>query len=169
MLTVPPAESVVVRTADVHAVNEWAYRLVCDSARAEDLTLSPWIDASLDLLPGWYDDWVIFERERLRHRVLHALETLSREFCAVGRFAEGLEAAMLAVSADPVRESAQRVLIEAHLSEGNISEAQRAFSVFRRLILRDLGVPPSPALSGLLTAARIPLPVQADHLRVTSE
>jgi DNA-binding SARP family transcriptional activator len=67
-----------------------------------------------------------------------------------------------------MRESAQRVLIEAHLSEGNVGEARRAFAVFRRLLLRDLGVPPSQALTGLLTAARVPLPVPADDLRVTS-
>src|SRR5262245_13822298 len=29
-----------------------------------------------ELLPDWYDDWVVLERERLRQLRLHALETL---------------------------------------------------------------------------------------------
>ncbi|MGW2995279.1 bifunctional ornithine acetyltransferase/N-acetylglutamate synthase, partial [Streptomyces sp. NPDC001193] len=29
---------------------------------------------ALDLLPGWYDDWVLLEQERVRQRLLHALE-----------------------------------------------------------------------------------------------
>jgi len=33
--------------------------------------------AAGDLLPGWYDDWVIFERERLQHVRLRALESLA--------------------------------------------------------------------------------------------
>ncbi|MEV0248471.1 BTAD domain-containing putative transcriptional regulator [Nocardia sp. NPDC050712] len=139
---------------DVHLVNAWACRLIQGAAQQRDLTVDPCLDEALDLLPGWYDDWAIFERERLRHRVLHALESLSRQFCLAGRYAEGVDAAMLAVGADPIRESAQRVLIEAHLAEGNVGEARRAFGVFRRLILRELGVPPSPQLTALLAGAR---------------
>ncbi|MET8796498.1 BTAD domain-containing putative transcriptional regulator [Nocardia sp. NPDC004568] len=136
---------------DVQEVSAWARRLILGSAGAGDLVLDPCIDAALDLLPGWYDDWALFERERLRHRVLHALENLSRQLCTRGRCAEGVEAALLAVGADPIRESAQRALIEAHLSEGNVGEARQAYAAFHRLIQRELGVPPSPQLTGLLT------------------
>ena len=41
------------------------------------------------------------------------------------------EAAMFAVGIEPLRESAQRVLIEAHLAEGNLVEARRAFVTYR--------------------------------------
>ncbi|MEV6279915.1 bacterial transcriptional activator domain-containing protein [Nocardia sp. NPDC051832] len=135
---------------DAHLVGAWACRLMQGTARAADLPLDPAVDQALELLPGWHDDWVIIERERLRHRVLHAVESVSRQFCRAGRYAEGVDAAMLAVGADPMRESAQRVLIEAHLAEGNVGEARRAFGVFRRMILRELGVPPSAELSALL-------------------
>ena len=36
------------------------------------------LSEALDLLPGWYDDWVSAERERLRQRLLHAVEALGR-------------------------------------------------------------------------------------------
>ena len=53
---------------------------------------------------------------------------------------------MLAVYADPLRESAQRALIAVHLAEGNVVEAHRVFTRYRRLILDELGVEPAIAL-----------------------
>ena len=96
------------------------------------------IDA-LDLLPGVYEDWAIVERERIRQRMLHALEMLSHRLVSVGRYADAIEAALTAVSADPLRESAQRALIEAHAAEDNWGEARRSFECFRTLIRREPG------------------------------
>jgi DNA-binding SARP family transcriptional activator len=120
-----------------------------------DLAVPDGVDAALDLLPGWYDDWVIAERERLRTRVLHALEQLSRHLSAAGRHAQAVDAAIAAVCAEPLRESAQRTLIRAHLAEGNLVEAQRTFRTYRQLLAVELGVDPAPELWQLIAAARI--------------
>jgi DNA-binding SARP family transcriptional activator len=120
-----------------------------------DMTVPDGVDAALDLLPGWYDDWVIAERERLRTRVLHALEQLSRHLSAAGRHAQAVDAAIAAVGAEPLRESAQRTLIRAHLAEGNLVEAQRSFRTYRELLAVELGVDPAPELWQLIAAARI--------------
>ena len=128
---------------DVHLMDQWANRLIGGTASAADLAVSPsWADV-LELLPGWYDDWVLVERERLRQRVLHALEELSRRLASAGRFADALEAAIVAIGAEPLRESAQRVLIEAHVAEGNLSEARHIWREYRDLVHRELGVDPS--------------------------
>lgn len=135
---------------DVHVVDEWATRLIEGTTRGDDLGVSlNWLEA-LDLLPGWYEDWALIERERMRQRALHALEALSRCLSRAGRFAAAVEAAILVVNADPLRESAQRALIEAHLAEGNLVEARRGYQVYRDLINRELGVEPSPDLLALL-------------------
>lgn len=138
------AEDVLV---DVHTVNEWADRLIGGTPAADDLTVSPVRVDALDLLPGWYDDWTILERERLRQRVLHALEALSRQLTLVRRHADAVEVAIAAINSEPLRESAQRVLIEAHVGEGNWVEAHRAFVTYRDLLRRELGVSPSRQLS----------------------
>jgi DNA-binding SARP family transcriptional activator len=131
---------------DVRAVARWADRLIQGRSGPEDGIAPGELAGAVDLLPGWYDDWVIAERERLRQRVLHAVESLGQQLTAAGRHAEAIEAAIMAIDADPLRESAHRVLIEAHLAEGNWVEARSCFAMLRRMTLRELGVEPSPGL-----------------------
>lgn len=128
---------------DLHALEEWATRLIDGSAGAADLTIPSSASDALNLLPGFYDDWVLIERERIRQRVLHALEALSERLSAVGKFADAIESAMLATSAEPLRESAHRSLIRAHVAEGNLTEARRAYRTYQALMQRELGVFPS--------------------------
>ena len=106
-----------------------------------------------DLLPAWDEDWIIFERERLRQLRIHAIEALSDALRRSGRHAEAVDAGLAAVDADPLRESAQRVLIEAHLAEGNLADARRQFASFRCLLATELGVEPSRRLCALVGLA----------------
>lgn len=138
---------------DVAILSEWAGRLVDGSATPTDLRAVNWRNDIMDLLPGWYDDWVIFERERIRQRFLHALEKLARRLVIVGRCAEAVEAAISAVHADPLRESATSVLIEAHLAEGNLVEGRRAYERYRDLLRRELGVEPGRELTSMVRRA----------------
>ena len=52
----------------------------------------------------------------------------------------GIEAALQAIAGDPLRESAHRCLIRAHLAEGNVSEARRQVHSYAAL-LADAGIP----------------------------
>jgi DNA-binding SARP family transcriptional activator len=104
-----------------------------------------------DLLLGWSDEWVQIDRERLRQRRLHALEELSRRLVAAGDVATGLEAALEAVFTDPLRESAHRAVICAHLAEGNRAEALRQFTVLRQLLRNELGVEPSTLVTEMFS------------------
>lgn len=128
---------------DLHLMEEWAARLIEGHPAARDLAIMPSVADALDLLPGFYDDWALMERERIRQRILHALEALSERLTAIGRFADAIEAAILATKAEPLRESAQRTLIKAHIAEGNLSEARRSYRAYHDLVYRELGVTPS--------------------------
>lgn len=103
-----------------------------------------------DLLPGWYEDWVVFERERIRQLRLHGLEALCQTLTRMKRFGEAVEAGLAAVAAEPSRETAHRVLIEAYLAEGNRGEALRQYDTYRRLVRAELGVEPSGEMDRLL-------------------
>jgi len=138
---------------DVQLLTRWSTRPITCTALPHDLLATMSGVDGLTLLPGWYDDWVLVERERLRHRILHGLEGLSRNLVRAGRCADGVDAAMIAVAAEPLRESAQRTLLEAHLAEGNWAEAQRSFLAYRKLLMRELGVEPDAQLAAVLDLA----------------
>jgi DNA-binding SARP family transcriptional activator len=103
-----------------------------------------------ELLPGWYEDWLIVERERLRQRRLHTLEAACRRLAEVGRFADALEAGLAAVATEPLRESSHAAVIEAHLAEGNLVEASRQYQQLRDLLRENLGTRPSRRVLELL-------------------
>lgn len=134
---------------DVDVMSEWAARVIDGDHRPTDLDWLPWGLNAFDVLPGWYEDWALMARERLRSRVLHALEALSHLLVETGRTDQAIEAAMLAVGADPLRESAQRALIEAHIADGGWGEAQRRFESYCHLLRRELGATPGFKLVNL--------------------
>ena len=68
--------------------------------------------------------------------------------CSVGPAA--LDYALLALLAEPLRESAHRHVLEAHLAEGNPAEALRHDEGYRRLLRHELGLAPSPAIRQLV-------------------
>jgi DNA-binding SARP family transcriptional activator len=132
---------------DLHLMEQWATRLIEGRATERDLAISPQVADALNLLPGFYDDWALMERERVRQRILHALEALCEKLTEAGRYADAIDAAMLATSTEPLRESAQRALIKAHVAEGNLSEARRSYRAYHELLRRELGVAPSEGFS----------------------
>lgn len=104
-----------------------------------------------DILPGWYDDWAIMERERFRQMRLHVLERLATWATCSGRFTEAIAAGLRAVEGGPLRESAHRCLVRAHLAEGNLDEAVRHVATYLAELGRS-GLPRwlSPAMTDLL-------------------
>jgi DNA-binding SARP family transcriptional activator len=108
-----------------------------------------------DLLPDWYDDWVLIERERFRQLRLHALEGLCETLVTEGRMGEAADAGLAAVCGDPLRESAHRALISVHLAEGNASEALRQYSLCRRMLNEHLDMSPSLSMQRLMAAAQL--------------
>ncbi|KAF0956750.1 hypothetical protein MLGJGCBP_00267 [Rhodococcus sp. T7] len=107
-----------------------------------------------DLLPDWYDDWLTIERERLRQLTLHALESRARNALAALDLSTAIDLSLTAISIDPLRESAHRLLIEAHLAEGNAGDARRMLDGYRERIALDPGLTPSPELEALVRQRR---------------
>lgn len=128
---------------DLVEARRLAQRIIDGDVSDSDIAVASIAALSLELLPEWYDDWVILEAEAWRQLRLHALEALSTVFAAKRRFPEAVLAAIAAVKADPLRESARVVLVRAHLAENNPSEAIREFQRYGRLLHEQLGLEPS--------------------------
>ena len=149
---------------DLHAGQVVARRLLEDSSTVRaDIAAAAvgWLAA--ELLPGWYEDWVLLEAENWRQLRLHALEAAAGVLAGAARFGEAVAAAQAAVEADPLRESSHAALIAVHLSEGNQSEAVREFEHYRQQLKTALGLEPSERLRALV--AGLSRPSRPGHAR----
>lgn len=109
-----------------------------------------------ELLPGWYEDWIVLERERQRQICLHALESLCERWAAAGQYAKSIMAGLAAVTGEPLRESAHRALIKAYIAEGNPGEAIRQYRHYRDILRRELQLDPSQHVTALLIGLSAP-------------
>jgi DNA-binding SARP family transcriptional activator len=117
---------------------------------------------NVDFLPGWYEDWVVFEQSRLRHDQLRAFTLAAREFAARGDHEGAAEAALAALEIEPLYESAVRVLVAAELAQGNLASALLAYDKYQEQLLTDMGVPPSDGLRQLIGQTAKPQAPHAD-------
>lgn len=113
-------------------------------------TLRPFSAFDADLLPDWYDDWLTIERERLRQMRLRRIEGLATTALEQGRTADAIQAGLSVLSLDPLRESGQRIVMTAHIAEGNECEARRQYERYSRMLTEQLGFSPSADLASLL-------------------
>jgi DNA-binding SARP family transcriptional activator len=135
-------------------------------ARAQSLLDEPGLNAAAidvaneldhfsgDLLPGWYDDWLVMERERFHCLRLQVLDKLGEQLCAHGRWGDALQVGLAAVQAEPLRETAHRLVMRVHLEQGNIAEAIRQYRFYERTLARELGAVPSGAMRKLIGSCR---------------
>ena len=137
---------------DVQFSRALAQRLIDSDEDQSEVDIGRQAVAALsnDLLPGWYDDWAILAAEDWRQLRVHALEAVAARLTAADRLAEAAGAALAAVQAEPLRESARAALIRVHLAEGNQSAAIGEFERYRVLLNADLALEPTSRLRGLL-------------------
>ena len=95
-----------------------------------------------DFLEDCYDDWAIYERERLRERYLSALHELLTYDQGRRAYDQALHSALRLVQADPLREEAHRALMQAYYMLGREADALRAFEQCRSALLNELGIEP---------------------------
>jgi DNA-binding SARP family transcriptional activator len=96
-----------------------------------------------DLLEGWYQEWCLFERERLERMYLIMLEKLML-FCeSQGQYELGVSYGVAALRRDRARERTHRRLIRLHYLSGNRSEALRQYQRCVQALREELGVGPA--------------------------
>lgn len=124
------------------AIEKWA---LCKSQLSEEEIVRLQEALGLyrgDLLPGWYDEWLLVERERLRHRYLAGLTRLMDHFMEVDAVELAITLGQQILSYDALRESVHRSLMELFLRSGNRAAVQRQYSECTKLLETELGVAP---------------------------
>lgn len=109
-----------------------------------------------ELLPGWYEEWVLDEQDRLRaQRIRHYAGTAQR-LLETGEMHGAADFASRALAVDSLDEWALEVLVRAHLGRGALCAAQRALATFRRQLHDEFGHVPSPLLEQLQRLVAVP-------------
>lgn len=138
-------------SVDIRDARRLAHRLLnLGDNQDADLNDTAISTLSLDLLVDWYDDWAIAEAEDWRQLRLHALDTVAERLTLAGRFADATSAALAAVKAEPLRETAHAALIRVYLAEGNRAEAQAAYQQYSELLRTELGLKPTALIRNLM-------------------
>ena len=104
----------------------------------------------VDFLPGWYEDWVVFEQNKLQHDRVRAFTLISRQLAACGDNEAAVDAATAALEIEPLYESAVRVLVAAELAQGNVASALFAYDKYQGELQAEMGVNPSDGLRHLM-------------------
>jgi DNA-binding SARP family transcriptional activator len=133
--------------ADIVEAREAARRAI----RSDGLTWDEVELLSCDLLPGWFEEWVVAEQERFRLLRVQALEAACHTASSAGDYALATHAGFLAVHSEPLRESAVVALVEAHLGEGNRCLAIRRYRAYAQLLGEELHAAPGEALERLVS------------------
>jgi SARP family transcriptional regulator, regulator of embCAB operon len=136
---------------DIRDARLLAHRLLNPvPGRVSDLSAQAISTLSVDLLPDWYDDWAVAEAEEWRQLRLHALDALTEKLIAAGRHGDATSAALAAVKAEPLRETAHAALIRVYLAEGNRAEALSAYERYSALLRTELGLESTPLIQALV-------------------
>ncbi len=102
--------------------------------------------AGRGLLPGVEAAWLEGARRDLEELRLQTLEVISRAGLGMGgsQIASAERHARALIAAEPYRESAYMLLMEALAAQGNVAEGLRVFESLRLLLREELGTNPSP-------------------------
>jgi ABC-type oligopeptide transport system substrate-binding subunit/DNA-binding SARP family transcriptional activator len=96
-----------------------------------------------ELLPGFYEEWVVRERERLQAAFERKLGRLLDRLLAERRWDEALQWGEHWVASGTVPEPAYRALMLAHAGLGNLASAAAQYQRCVEVLTRELGVEPS--------------------------
>lgn len=103
-----------------------------------------------DLLEGYYHDWILFERERLRELYLHALEQLADEEKRAGDYHLALEHVLKRVSLEPFYEPAQRELMRLYYALNRPDAALQQYTNLQILLKHEINCEPEAETQALV-------------------
>src|SRR5204863_5574643 len=106
------------------------------------------------LLAEWTEEWAFPERQAREQAYLTALERLARAAEAWGDHEAAERHLRRAAAVDPLRESAQRALMQALAAGGNAAAAILTYRELRLRLHREVNVEPDPETQALFEQLR---------------
>ena len=126
-------------------------------------TQSALVLLSSDLLPDWYEEWVVEESREWHSTRVGALRSWSGRLTALGRFGEAIQAALATIKAEPLGEGGYAALIRAHLAQGDRSAALKVLADYQLAVGSDLDADPPAVLKALFEASELAVPAPSSQ------
>lgn len=102
-----------------------------------------------ELLPGFYDDWITIERERLQAAFENKIEALIDRLCQEKHWPDVIEWAEHWIKFGTAPEPAYRSLMTAHARSGHKAKVKEAYQRCVEALHREFGVEPSEETQAL--------------------
>lgn len=102
-----------------------------------------------ELLEGWYQDWCIYERERLQNQYLYVLDKLTASCVANHLIDSGLSYASRILRCDPAEEQAHYHMMHLYWIAGHRTKAMRQYQRCRKVLMQEIGIQPSQRIKNL--------------------
>ena len=120
-----------------------------------------------ELLTGFYDDWILRERDHYRRLYLDFLLRMTQLMRSQSQYERAIGYAEQVLQDDPANERAHQHLIFCHLANGDRGAAVRQYEDCRCILQQELGVEPSPETKALYQWLRH-TPADANEARITN-
>lgn len=95
-----------------------------------------------DLLDGFYEEWVLPERERFYQLYLKGTKHLMCFYHCAGRYEEALNCGQLILQNDPLQEDTHFEIMKLYAENGQRALAIRQFEMCRETLVSELGIEP---------------------------
>jgi DNA-binding SARP family transcriptional activator len=95
-----------------------------------------------DLLEGWHDEWLLYERERLQGMFLNALRLLMTCHHSQGSYETALRYGQRILRYDPLLEAVHREMMRLHCLAGNRALALRQYHLCKEILAKELEIEP---------------------------
>jgi predicted ATPase/DNA-binding SARP family transcriptional activator len=161
-------EAIATDVAEFDAAVQGAERAGSPAERAERLARAVELYQG-ELLHGYYEAWVLQEREWLAERFFQALGQLILHREEAGDLSRALQAAQRGVSLDPLREEAHGHLIRLYAAAGQPAAALRQYGELERRLQEELGTTPSAATGVLAREIERSLALRAKPFAVSPD
>ena len=95
-----------------------------------------------ELMEGFYEDWVLRERERIRMLYMTGLLKLTAYYRMNGDFERGIHHAQQILKNDPLREEVHRYIMELYLDSGQRALAVRQYEICESVLHEEMSIRP---------------------------
>jgi predicted ATPase/DNA-binding SARP family transcriptional activator len=126
---------------DAREISDFRFQ-ISDSVSPQSEILN--LKSEIDLLPNFYDEWILPERERLRAIYLDALLQIAQQHRAKSEYARAIEIVQKILTHDSAHEKAYQHLIFCLAATGDRIGALKQFDACEKKLRDELGVAPSP-------------------------